>query len=402
MKKLCIKIQLLLLFAMTIIAAQTNIKWEETFDGLELPEGWRVIDADGSGSGLILSQSASTPGGVNILPQAGESFWTSNVQDANLAGVIDEWLISPRISVIYAGDSLYFWAGAIGELFDDSIRVKISTTNNEISSFTNELANFRVEGPAGTWHRYGFDLSAFDSSDIYFAINYYIKDGGPGGQSSDFVWIDHPLITGNPGTINNAPTMVYLQEPKDQSIIDRSSNSVDFKWTASYDSDNEELKYILSIVNVFPQMHFTNLSDTSYSLEWKDLLLENTSYQWIVEVTDGKSTVATLDTFSFKISNPIGISDEPDILPTNPVLYQNYPNPFNPTTTIDYQLTNKSNVNITIYNVRGQEIKTLINKIQTAGKHSINFDATGLASGIYIYMIKTGNFVQTRKMILLH
>jgi len=82
-------------------------------------------------------------------------------------------------------------------------------------------------------------------------------------------------------------------------------------------------------------------------------------------------------------------------------LQQNYPNPFNPTTTISYQLYKKSNVQLTIYDITGREIKTLINQNQTSGQHSTNFDASGLASGIYIYNLKAGNFEQSRKMLLL-
>ncbi|NIR95212.1 MAG: hypothetical protein GWO08_16605, partial [Gammaproteobacteria bacterium] len=74
----------------------------------------------------------------------------------------------------------YFWAGAIGGPFDDSLRVRVSTIDRQLSSFTHLIGYFKVDGPAGSWHKYGFDLSPFDSSDIYFAVNYYIRDGGPG------------------------------------------------------------------------------------------------------------------------------------------------------------------------------------------------------------------------------
>jgi len=197
MKRKYMKSVLILIFTATGLFAQTNIKWQQTFDDTVIPGGWQVIDADGSASGLELVQTDSTFEAIELNAHAGQAFWSSNAQNSNRAGVIDEWLISPRISVIYDGDSLYFWAGANDQGFDDSIRVKISTTGNHIKDFSHQLANFKVDGPAGSWHRYGFDLSAFDSSDIYFAINYYIKDGGPGGLNSDFIWIDHPLISGD-------------------------------------------------------------------------------------------------------------------------------------------------------------------------------------------------------------
>ena len=151
----------------TTVFAQSGIKWEETFNSSTPPPGWQVIDNDGSGAGLELFTSVEPQTGMVVYPYGGQYFWSSNYQNASLAGVIDEWLISPQISVIYAGDSLYFWAGAAGGPFDDSLRVYISTTGNQISDFTNLLGYFKVDGPIGAWHKYGFDLSQFDSTDIY-------------------------------------------------------------------------------------------------------------------------------------------------------------------------------------------------------------------------------------------
>ncbi len=82
-------------------------------------------------------------------------------------------------------------------------------------------------------------------------------------------------------------------------------------------------------------------------------------------------------------------------------LSQNYPNPFNPSTTIRFNLPEASIVKLTIFNILGQEIRTLVNEFRESGVNTINFDASDLNSGIYIYKIEAGNFVQTRKMTLL-
>ncbi len=85
-------------------------------------------------------------------------------------------------------------------------------------------------------------------------------------------------------------------------------------------------------------------------------------------------------------------------------LSNNYPNPFNPSTTIKYELAKRSKVSLKIYNIAGQEILTIVSKIQNAGNYEAKFDATGnrnLSSGVYIYRFEAGDFVQSKKMTLL-
>jgi len=82
-------------------------------------------------------------------------------------------------------------------------------------------------------------------------------------------------------------------------------------------------------------------------------------------------------------------------------LSQNYPNPFNPTTTIQFSLEEKINVELSIYNILGEKIRTLFNDEMNSGQYKIVFDGSNLASGIYFYRIQAGKFLQTKKMILM-
>lgn len=82
-------------------------------------------------------------------------------------------------------------------------------------------------------------------------------------------------------------------------------------------------------------------------------------------------------------------------------LSQNYPNPFNPTTTIRFELGRPSDVRLTVYNLLGQRVATLVNNHMSAGSHIVQFDASHLASGIYFYAIKAGEFKEVRRMLLL-
>ena len=100
-------------------------------------------------------------------------------------------------------------------------------------------------------------------------------------------------------------------------------------------------------------------------------------------------------------------------LPDQYTLYQNYPNPFNPTTSIDFDFPEAANVTLTVYNMLGQEVATLLNHEEfDAGEQTVDFDASSLASGVYIYRmvaqsldddgnVTAQSFTQTKKMLLM-
>ncbi|NQV36470.1 MAG: DUF1566 domain-containing protein [Candidatus Marinimicrobia bacterium] len=88
-------------------------------------------------------------------------------------------------------------------------------------------------------------------------------------------------------------------------------------------------------------------------------------------------------------------------IPSKYILNQNYPNPFNPVTTIQYNLPHRSNVQIIIFDLLGSEVKTIVSEVQNAGFKSVLWDATNVSSGMYFYQIRAGDFIQTKKMVLL-
>jgi len=111
------------------------------------------------------------------------------------------------------------------------------------------------------------------------------------------------------------------------------------------------------------------------------------------------------DNFYF-YSTPVGVDNRSETLPQGFALEQNFPNPFNPSTTIRYELPEDGLVNITIYDITGRHISTLVSSHQNAGYKSIQWNATNnhgarVSAGIYLYKIQTGEFRQTKKMVLL-
>jgi hypothetical protein len=88
-------------------------------------------------------------------------------------------------------------------------------------------------------------------------------------------------------------------------------------------------------------------------------------------------------------------------IPSEYFLCQNYPNPFNPVTTIHYQLPKSEYVMLKIYDLTGHLVETLVNEIKTPGFYSVTWNTYGVSSGIYMYRLESGNFIQTKKMMVL-
>jgi hypothetical protein len=111
-------------------------------------------------------------------------------------------------------------------------------------------------------------------------------------------------------------------------------------------------------------------------------------------------------TFPYHTQNLIAVKDSPTVVEdyrTVPdySLYQNYPNPFNPSTTISWQSPVSSLQTLKIYDVLGNEVATLVNEFRNAGSYEFDFDASELSSGVYFYKLQVGDFVQTKKMLLM-
>jgi hypothetical protein len=181
---------------------------------------------------------------------------------------------------------------------------------------------------------------------------------------------------------------------------------VTLNWITSTETNNNGFEI---------QKKVGNPQSTVGNEEWKVIgfvsgngtTTETSSYSFTDEVPSGKYLyrLKQIDfDGTFEYSNEI----EVEILAPNQFsLEQNYPNPFNPSTKITFSLPEASQVKLSVFNVLGEEVKTLLNENREAGVHTIDFDASGLASGVYLYKIQivpvgrqAGNFVQVRKMIL--
>src|SRR3990172_8350541 len=164
------------------------IKWEDRMNGDNSVAGlqardWIVLNEDGGGVTDPWFQ-----GGSQFLTFEGPDtgYVASNFNGANINGVIDQWLISPAITVV-PGDTLYFWARSPdGSMFDDSINIMYSSTAGTTPAAFISLGRFLVD--TTSWQP--FIVSFNSSATMRFAIRYYIFDGGEFGSRSDYIGLD--------------------------------------------------------------------------------------------------------------------------------------------------------------------------------------------------------------------
>lgn len=123
---------------------------------------------------------------------------------------------------------------------------------------------------------------------------------------------------------------------------------------------------------------------TSFFTATNDTLFPDDAYVWVIEKDAAPSNVNT-----------------GNMTPRNFELSQNFPNPFNPITRISYQLAREEFVSLKVYDVLGKEVSTLVSDKQGAGKYTVNFNASNLPSGLYLYRLEAGNYISSKKMILL-
>jgi hypothetical protein len=120
-----------------------------------------------------------------------------------------------------------------------------------------------------------------------------------------------------------------------------------------------------------------------------------------IDSTGFPGRVIPLDTTGY-CDTTDAVGNRPGLRPETFKLYQNYPNPFNPTTNIQFDLARDARVTLKIFNVLGQQVATLYdNELLTAGAKISHFDATNLASGVYVYRINVGSVTSSRKMVVM-
>jgi hypothetical protein len=243
----------------------------------------------------------------------------------------------------------------------------------------------------------------------------------------DFIadWIDLPLPNDTTRfTVNVTPTQDPPQAFEWASVAVDSINitqlntldSYTLEWTESADVDQDTIDYIIyATIGQYPPEEVDDTTGLSYPILYQDIAEEafqglpgnNVTIRFSVWAHDGIDSLKIGGEDRVLYVNRYEYLDvEDSTIPSDFALHGNYPNPFNPTTQIRFDLPNKNDVNINIYNILGQKVKVFSMPNTPAGTHTITWDATNqsgqpLSAGVYLYQMISEDFVKTRKMILL-
>ncbi len=152
---------------------------------------------------------------------------------------------------------------------------------------------------------------------------------------------------------------------------------------------------------------FAMLDETEQSAATEFFSLDTLSVEiWNCDIVSMSCSIIEIgierdgEKIPFDFTTSTGVANESPT-PENFELCQNYPNPANPTTTIEYSTSNTSNVTLTVFDILGKEVATLVNEVKPAGNYSVNFNAADLPSGCYFYKLNNGSQVLTQKMMLI-
>ena len=398
-------------FYLSNISTSANCRiWNNNFNGNSAPNG-----------GAIYFSTSS--------PDVTENLFTNNSASTNASTLYIYNYYGPTISNCTIANNTgpeavycYGFNGTVEPVFvntivrDDSSAFAFDDTSqaNPTISYCNLEGGFPITGTDG-----GGNIDADplfcdpDSGDFTLAENSPCVGTGEDGANMGTYGVGC-------GPYNFTPTEFSLTEPSNNTAIMIDASNVDngsitFSWDESSDANDDLLLYLMRAASAEIGNHGLDTNATSFSVAYADIIedmIENNvtvaTLEWTVHVTDGIDTLeANNAPFTVTIDGGYAMSVYLEsLLPDKFALHQNYPNPFNPITTLLYDLPENSFVNVTIYDMLGRGIRTLVNTTQDAGFKSVIWNATNdfgkpVSAGVYLYQIQAGDFIQTKKMVLL-
>ena len=322
---------------------------------------------------FIVTQNWSPPGGAGIYDSSSIGVWYTG----------SNWAIfNQDITPIPEGAAFNIFIPSGGNTF-----VQTATTSNIISNWT-VIDNSALNG---------------NPNEIFFTTQNWNPSGSSGvyNNAETGVWYDgsnwaifNQDISAMP---EGASFNVYVPSGSDMFVQTATSSNIISNWTVI---DNPALNGNPNAIFFVDQNWNPSGASGTYNNASIGVWYDGSNWaifnQNLSAMPEGASFNVYLAT-----TGATGVDNKNDVTVKNFQLDQNYPNPFNPTTKIRYQIAEAGQVTIDVVDILGRYIITLVNDNKPAGEYEVNFNAENLPSGIYFYHIKTGQYSQTKKMVLM-
>ena len=201
------------------------------------------------------------------------------------------------------------------------------------------------------------------------------------------------------GTLENYPPAPFaLRLPSNKKGM--SSYPILFKWAAAVDADRDPVEYLFQVTGPGVDTTVVGISADTLLFDGSSLLQPGTLYTWSVSATDGMDTTACLSSRTFR-SPAASLIAESNSIPQRFSLSQNFPNPFNAQTEIIFEIFNPSFIDLSVFNVQGEKVRTLCHGYHATGQYRLNVDASSLSTGMYFYQLKTPDMCLRRKWLVM-
>jgi hypothetical protein len=399
--------------------------WTRTYGGSNQENGYQARQTAEGGYVVVGQTNSFNSAGYDLyflrLNAAGDTAWTKTYGGSGSDNGRD-------IKIVSTGG--YIISGSLGS---DAWILRTNESGDTLwttimDQGESEVAESVCEAPDGGFVAVGA-TGAFGVADVYLIKVNNIGDslwaktfGGPG-----YDWGHAILGTSEGGYIVVGTTQTFGAGDNDIWLL-RMDASGDTLWTRTIGTSETERGFSISntadggyIISGMTNANtsggddgFIIKTDSAGTVQWSKSI-GGMAEEWIlsVEQTSDSGYIACGFTASFGEGNrdmwmlkfgPVTTGLENNIgtnIPNRIKLYQNYPNPFNPETVISYQLSAVSLVILKVYDIEGREVAELVNGIRIAGGHTVKWDASNVVSGVYFYRLETGQFAETRKMILI-
>lgn len=331
-----------------------------------------------------------TFGNIGGLTKYDENNWkVFNLEDYGIEGNTTYDIKIDEIGTFWMGS---YWQGLI-EFDGDTTFTQYNSSNTNLSEIFEEIISINVK----------LDSMVLCGSEAAGAAEFYKNDTTWTEYHYGIYPIDEVINSIEIDDNNN----IWFAGIDIVSMVDTSLNWFTFNYGAkSYYADiliNKDNTVLFSTINDgLLKLDYLNNEEWTKIIP-SDPILEIVGCDGLMKDHNGNIWIGYNNGY-LALYNPDGITGvqkTKNTIPTDYYLFQNFPNPFNPTTQISYQIPKDGFVKLIVYNALGQKITKLVNEHQTIGKYSVQFNANNLPSGLYFYRLQSGNFSDTKKLILL-